>query len=89
MSGARVRVAVGASKVQLEPVSLVGDEVGVSVRCLTLGELNGRVSILIDRSIYVNAYRLSCLLSDGRAGNKSRHDRKSSEDGVGEQHGRR
>ena len=37
--GARVRVAVGAAKVELEAVALVGDQVGVSVRRLTLGNL--------------------------------------------------
>lgn len=39
VSGARVRVAIGAAEVQLESVTLVGDEVGVAVRRLTLCEL--------------------------------------------------
>jgi hypothetical protein len=39
VSRAGVRVTVGAAKVDLEAVPLVGDQVGVSVRRLTLGEL--------------------------------------------------
>ena len=42
VSGARVRVAVGAAKVELEAVALVGDQVGVSVRRLTLGNLKDK-----------------------------------------------
>jgi hypothetical protein len=39
VSGASVGVAIGAAKVELEAVALVGDEVRVAVRGLSLNEL--------------------------------------------------
>src|SRR5689334_9449818 len=39
VSRACIWVTVGAGKVQLEPVALVGDQIGVAIRDLTLGDL--------------------------------------------------
>ncbi|KAG8712679.1 hypothetical protein FRC09_019573 [Ceratobasidium sp. 395] len=41
MSGAGVRMTVGASKVELEAVALVSHQVGVAVRLLALDQLYG------------------------------------------------
>lgn len=86
VSGACIRVTVGAAEVQLESVSLVRNQVGVSVRGLSLGELRSKHETMCKGPAY-KAYRFACFLNNGGAGDKDSHGRGSSKHGSREEHG--